>query len=203
MSLRIGVTGGIGSGKTTVANLFAAHGVAVIDADEISRALTARGEPAFAEIVARFGTYMLAPSGDIDRARLRARVFANVSERRQLEAILHPRIRARLESAAAEVATPYCLMVIPLLAEKGLRTLVDRVLVVEAEPQTQLARVMQRGIEENQAREMLAAQTSNADRRAIADDIIVNNGDRAALAPIVARLHTRYLQLAAAHVPGK
>lgn len=199
MSLRIGVTGGIGAGKTTVASLFAAHGIAVIDADDVSRQLVARGQPAFDEIVARFGTYMLAPSGEIDRARLRARVFTNVSERRQLEAILHPRIRERLQTAAANAATPYCLLVVPLLTEKGLRTLVDRVLVIEADPQTQLMRVMHRGIEESQAREMLAAQTSNADRRAIADDIIVNDGDRAALAPEVARLHAMYLQLAATH----
>ena len=198
MSLRIGVTGGIGSGKTTVADLFAARGIDVIDADNISRHLMDRGQPAYAEIVARFGTYMLTPTGHIDRARLRARIFANVSERRQLEAILHPRIREQLQTAAANATTPYCLLVIPLLAENGLRMLVDRVLVVEAEPQIQLARVMQRGIAESQAREMLAAQTSNAERRAIADDIVVNNGDRTALAPEVARLHEMYLDLAAA-----
>lgn len=199
MSFRIGVTGGIGSGKTTVADLFAAHGVAVIDADEVSRQLVAPGQPAFEEIVARFGTYMLTPNGEIDRARLRARVFTNISERRQLEAILHPRIRERLQAAATEATTPYCLLVIPLLTEKGLRILVDRVLVVEAEPKVQLARVMNRGIAEAQAREMLAAQTSNAERRAIADDIIVNNGVRAALVPEVTRLHAMYLQLATGH----
>lgn len=197
MSFRIGVTGGIGSGKTTVANLFAAHGIAVIDADEISRQLMARGQAAFDEIVTRFGSYMLTPTGEIDRARLRARVFANVSERRQLEAILHPRIREQLRTAAANAVTPYCLLIIPLLAEKGLRMLVDRVLVVEADPKTQLARVMQRGIDEDEAREMLAAQASNTERRAIADDLIVNDGDRAALTPEVARLHQIYLKLAA------
>lgn len=197
MSFRVGVTGGIGSGKTTVANLFAARGIAVIDADEIARQLTARGEPAFDDIVGHFGSYMLAPNGEIDRARLRAHVFANISERRQLEAILHPRIRERLLQAAADATTPYCLLVVPLLAEKGLRMLADRVLVVEADPQTQLARVMQRGIEEDHAREILGAQASNAERRAIADDIIVNNGDRAALTPEVAQLHAIYLQLAA------
>lgn len=202
MSLRIGVTGGIGSGKTTVANLFAAHGIAVIDADEIARRLTARGQTAFDDIVARFGNYILTPDGEIDRARLRARVFANVSERRQLEAILHPRIREQLQTAAAHAATPYCLLVIPLLTEKGLRMLVDRVLVVETDPQTQLARVMRRGIDEDQAREMLAAQASNAERRAIADDLIVNNGGRATLAPEVARLHEIYLRLAATGARG-
>lgn len=197
MSLRIGVTGGIGSGKTTVADLFAGHGATVIDADEVARQLVARGQPAFHEIVAQFGAYMLTPSGDIDRDRLRARVFANVSERRQLEAILHPRVRAQLQSAAASVTTPYCLLVIPLLVEKGLRMLVDRVLVIEADPLTQLNRVMQRGIDKTQAQQMLAAQTSNAERRAVADDIVVNNGDRAALAHEVARLHKVYLELAA------
>ena len=195
MSFRIGVTGGIGSGKTTVADLFAARGIAVIDADEISRQLTTRSQPAFDEIVTHFGAYILTPSGEIDRARLRARVFANVSERRQLEAILHPRIREQLMRAAADATTPYCLLVVPLLVEKGLRMLAHRVLVIEAEPEIQLARVMQRGIAEPEAREMLAAQASNAERRAIADDIIVNNGDRALLATEVARLHALYLKL--------
>lgn len=197
MSLRIGVTGGIGSGKTTVANLFAERGATVIDADDVARQLVARGQPAFEEIVAQFGAYMLTPSGDIDRDRLRARVFANISERRQLEAILHPRVREHLVNAAAKVTTPYCLLVVPLLVEKGLRMLVDRVLVIEADPATQLNRVMLRGIDQAQARQILAAQTSNAERRAIADDIVVNNGDRSALATEVARLHKLYLELAA------
>lgn len=197
MSFRIGVTGGIGSGKTTVADLFAARGIAVIDADEIGRQLTTPGQPAFDEIVSHFGAYMLTPSGELDRARLRARVFADVSERRQLEAILHPRIREQLLRATADATTPYCLLVVPLLAEKGLRMLADRVLVVEAEPDIQLARVMQRGIAAGQAREMLAAQASNAERRAIADDIVVNNGDRSLLATEVARLHALYLELSA------
>lgn len=196
MSLRIGVTGGIGSGKTTVANLFAEHGAAVIDADDIARQLVARGAPAFHEVVTEFGEDILTPSGDIDRARLRARIFTNEAERRQLEAILHPRIREELRSAATRTATPYCLLLIPLLAEGGLRTLVDRVLVIEADPATQLARVKQRGIDEVQAQRMLAAQTSNAARRAIADDVIVNTGDRARLAPEVERLHLLYLELA-------
>ncbi len=198
--LRIGLTGGIGSGKSTVAALFAARGVPVIDADVIARELVAPGQPALADIVAAFGADILDAHGQLDRARLRARVFNDDTQRQRLEAILHPRIHAAMaamiERTAAQT-TPYVLLVIPLLFEAGQRDLVDRVLVVDVPVAQQRERVAARDhLPAEQIEAIFAAQLTREQRVAGADDIIDNSGDVAALERQVDALHHRYLSLA-------
>lgn len=197
--LRIGLTGGIGSGKSTVANLFAARGVPVIDTDAIAHELVEPGQPALAEIAARFGADLLDDAGRLDRARLRERVFADSRQRKQLEAILHPRIRAEMERRLARSDAPYALLVIPLLFEAGWQDLVDRVLVVDVPPEVQRARVAARDrVATAQIDAILAAQATRDQRCAGADDIIDNSSDNASLEACVDELHRRYLGLAAA-----
>lgn len=195
--LRIGLTGGIGSGKSTVANLFAARGVPVIDADAIARELVEPGQPTLADIVAAFGTDMLDAQGRLDRARLRARVLDDPSQRKRLEAILHPRIHAVMAERAAAQTAPYVLLVIPLLFEANQRDLVDRVLVVDVPVETQRARVSARDhLPTAQIDALLAAQWGREQRLAHADDVIDNGGDAAILETQVDDLHRRYLQQA-------
>lgn len=197
--LRIGLTGGIGSGKSSVAELFAARGVPVIDADMIARELVEPGQPALAEIVAAFGTDMLDPQGRLDRARLRARVFDDKHQRERLEAILHPRIHTVMAERAAAQTTPYVLLVIPLLFEAKQRDLVDRVLVVDVPMELQRARVSVRDhLPPEQIDAILAAQLSREQRLAGADEVIDNSGDAADLERQVDALHQCYLQLATA-----
>ena len=198
----VGLTGGIGSGKSTVADFFAARHVPVIDTDVIARELTAPGGAALGEIRASFGDAML-PDGKLDRARLRRRVFADPGARRQLEAILHPRIHQAVEQALAAQAAPYALVVIPLLVESGgYRDLLDRVLVVDCPEALQVTRVTARsGLTEDEVRAILAAQATRAERLAIADDVIVNSASPAAIEREVAALHQRYLALASAAAP--
>lgn len=194
--LRVGLTGGIGSGKSTVAGLFAARGVTVIDADEISHELVAPGSAALREIVADFGRTVLAADGTLDRAALRQRVFDNPTERRRLEAILHPRVREEMRRRVLQAAGPYVLLVIPLLFESGQRDLVDRVLVVDTETQAQIRRVQARsGLDDEAVRKILAAQIAPGERRARSDDVIENNADLAHLEREVARLHEKYMAL--------
>lgn len=194
--LRVGITGGIGSGKSTVAALFAALGVTVIDADILARELSAPGTEGYDAIVAHFGAEILSPARVIDRQRLRERVFADVEARKALEAILHPRIRARMHELARAARPPYCILVIPLLIETGQRDLVDRILVVDVPEDIQIARVMARsGLTRLQVQAIIAAQATRAARLAAAGDIIVNANDAAALEPEVARLHALYLTL--------
>ncbi|TVQ93667.1 MAG: dephospho-CoA kinase [Chromatiaceae bacterium] len=196
---RIALTGGIGSGKSSASDLFAARGASVIDADRISHALTAPGAAALADIAAAFGKRMLAPDGALDRAALRQLVFADPAARRRLEAILHPRIRDRMLAAAAAAPGPYAILSIPLLFETGQQALAARVLVVDLPEDLQVARVMARsGLSADEVRRIIASQVSRAERLAGADDIIDNSGPPAALAPQVADLHQRYLALAAA-----
>jgi dephospho-CoA kinase len=196
--LRIGLTGGIASGKTTVANLFAARGVPVLDTDQIARDVVEPGQPALAQVVAAFGPDMLGQDGRLDRPRLRARVFADPDSRQRLEAILHPAIRAELARRAEAAGGPYQVWVIPLLVEGGQVDRVDRILVVDCPEAVQLARVMARdGETEASARAILAAQASRAQRLAAADDVIVNDGSEADLAPQVAALDARYRALVA------
>ncbi|MDR3386982.1 MAG: dephospho-CoA kinase [Rudaea sp.] len=195
----VALTGGVASGKSTVADRFRRLGTSVFDADVVARALVAPGEPALAEIVAAFGDDIVDAAGDLDRSRLRKRVFEDNESRLRLEAILHPRIRAALRAQAQTCATPYCVLVIPLLAEsRGAYTWVDRVLVVDAPPAVQIARLMQRdGATRDLALRMLASQASRAQRLALADDVIDNADAHALLDDVVARLHRRYLTLAA------
>ncbi|MFZ1640640.1 MAG: dephospho-CoA kinase [Candidatus Contendobacter sp.] len=197
--LIIGLTGGIGSGKTAVGDRFARFGVPVVDTDLLARELVEPGQPALADIVADFGADCLDDDGRLRRGHLRERVFADQAGRRRLEAILHPRIRALAREQVARLTASYCLLVIPLLAETGMTDLVDRVLVVDAPEAERIRRVMARdGIDETQARRILAAQADRGQRLALADEVVENTGDLAALARQVATLHRHYSTLATA-----
>jgi dephospho-CoA kinase len=177
--------------------MFAALGVPVIDTDLIAREVVEPGRPALASVVDAFGPEVLALDGSLDRRRLRDRVFADSGQRRRLEAILHPAIRAEMERQSQAAGGAYQLLVIPLLAEGGRRDHVDRVLLVDAPESAQLERLMRRdGGTREQAEAALRAQASRAQRRAIADDVLDNTGDPAALRAQVAALHERYLALA-------
>lgn len=195
--LRIGLTGGIASGKSTVERLFAAHGVPIIDSDLIAREVVALGTPGLAQVRARFGDEVLLADGSLDRRALRRLVFADPAARRDLEAILHPLIRSSMADRSAAAGGAYQINVIPLLIEGSRRTSVDRVLVVDCPETLQIARVMQRDqVTEPEARAILAAQASREQRLAAADDVIVNDGDVAALQAQVDALHAKYLRLA-------
>jgi dephospho-CoA kinase len=196
--LVVGLTGGIGSGKTAVSDRFARHGVPVIDTDLLARELVEPGQPALAAIVAEFGSDCLDDRGRLRRADLRERVFADPAGRQRLEAILHPRIRALARERIAALTAPYCLVVIPLLAETGMTDLVDRVLVVDVPEAEQIRRVMVRDhLDEARARRILAAQAPRARRLALANEILDNAADLEHLDRQVADLHQRYSTLAA------
>jgi dephospho-CoA kinase len=195
--LRIGLTGGIASGKSTVAARFVELGVPVIDADEAARAVVAPGQPGLAQVVATFGTGVLATNGELDRRALRNLVFSDPSLRRQLEDILHPLIRAHMEQAANAAVGPYLVMDIPLLVEAHDPARVDRILVVDVDENVQLQRLMARDSSSlEQARSVLAAQASRATRLQAADDVLVNSGSIDELRAGVGHLHERYLRLA-------
>jgi len=195
----VGLTGGIGSGKSTVADCFAALDVPVIDTDVIARDLTtAPGGAALDAIRAAFGATAMQADGTLDRAALRRRVFADGAARRQLEAILHPRIRQVVDDMLATLSAPYALIVIPLLVETGgYQDVLNRVLVVDCPEDVQIARVRARsGLTQAEIKAILAAQAGRAERLAVADDIIVNTSTVEALQAEVAALHQRYLALA-------
>jgi len=195
--LVVGLTGGIGSGKTAVSDRFARYGVPIIDTDLLARELVEPGQPALTEIATAFGLDCLDGTGRLDRARLRERVFADASGRRRLEAVLHPQIRALSRQRLAQLTAPYSLLVIPLLAETGMTDWIDRVLVVDAPEAERLRRVMARDrTSEEQARRILAAQASREQRLALADEVVENSGDFAALDRQVSTLHQHYLTLA-------
>ena len=194
---RVALTGGIGSGKTAVANLFAAHRVPVIDTDVIAREVVEPGQPALAAVVDAFGAQVLAEDGRLDRPRLREQIFGDADARRRLEAILHPAIRAEMERKSRVAGGPYQVLVIPLLVEGGRRDHVDRVLVVDVPEATQIERLVRRdGVPREQAEAALRAQASREARLAFADDVIENTGDLAALGGRVALLHEKYRKLA-------
>ena len=196
---RVGLTGGIASGKSTVAELFAKLGVPIVDSDLIAREVVASGSPGLAAIRHRFGDEVLAADGGLERRRLRRLVFADPAARADLEAITHPLIRERMRELNELVRAPYVINAIPLLAEGGGRRDLDRVLVIDCPEELQISRVMARDqVTEDGARAVLAAQASRAARLAIADDVLVNEGNLAALEAAVQALHERYLALAAA-----
>ena len=196
----IGLTGGIASGKSALEKAFAAHGIVVADADLLAREVVATGEPALAAVVERFGRDVLQADGQLDRAALRVRVFGDPDQRRALEAILHPAIRARLEAICRAAPGPYAIATVPLLTEGGGRAAypwLHRILVVDTPAAVQKARLMQRdGIDATLADQMMAAQASRAERLALADDIVVNDGDLAHLQRAADQLHARYVALA-------
>ena len=191
----VGLTGGIGCGKSTVADLFGARGACVIDTDLIAHALTAPGGEAMPALLDRFGAECATPDGALDRARMRALVFSDPASKASLEQILHPRIRARAEQDAAAAHAPYLLFVVPLLFEAGTwRARVNRVLVVDCPESQQIARVIARSrMSKQQAQAIMSTQVPRAVRLAGADDIIVNQTEIAALIPQIDRLHSQYL----------
>lgn len=205
--ITIGLTGGIGSGKSTVADLFAAHGVPLVDADVLAHRVTAPHGAAMPEIAAQFGAAYVAADGSLDRARMRELVFRDDAARLRLEAITHPLIRAETARAVATAAArgPYVMLVVPLLVETGdWKKRVDRVLVVDCSVEAQVERVIQRnGFSREQVLAIVARQASREARLAAADDVIVNDQvSVATLAAEVAALHARYLTLATASRGG-
>jgi dephospho-CoA kinase len=196
--LRIGLTGGIASGKTTVADLFAARGATVLDTDVIAREVVEPGRPALGALVKAQGRSILDGEGRLDRAELRRRLFEDAATRRDIEAILHPAILAELERQALQARGPYQVFVIPLLVENRLDYIVDRVLVVDCSEEEQVRRLMARdGEDRESALRMLGAQASREQRLAAADDVVDNGGPAADLPAQVAALDLKYRGLAA------
>lgn len=195
----VGLTGGIGSGKSAVSQRFAALGVDVVDADVVARQVVEPGSVALAQIARHFGDEVLRDDGTLDRARLRAIVFADHSQREWLEGLLHPLIGAEIYRQLGKASSPYVLFVSPLLIEARQIDLCNRVLVVDAPESLQVERTMARDDNSaEQVRSIIASQTSREDRLGAADDVIVNDRDLAALNEAVDRLHRQYLELAAA-----
>jgi dephospho-CoA kinase len=194
--LKVGLTGGIASGKSAVADAFAKLGAPVIDTDLIAREVVAVGEPGLDAVRKVFGPDVLTAEGELNRRALRERVFADAVKRRQLEEILHPLIHERTLLALARAKGPYVIVVVPLLVETSFGALVDRVLVVDVPVETQLARLMRRdGLSRDAAAAMIDAQVARAGRLAAADDVIDNSGGPEATRAQVDRLHQRYLEL--------
>jgi dephospho-CoA kinase len=198
MPFKVGLTGGIGSGKSTVAQAFVELGAGLVDTDKIARRLTAPGGEAMPLLAAVFGADILADDGSLDRVRMRQKVFADQAARRRLEDILHPLIHARAQTEIEAARAPWLLVDIPLLVAVGRKTYaLDRVLVVDCPEALQIERVMARsGLAEAEVAAMMAAQSSRAERLAIADDVIDNSGSRAELSSRIAALHQRYLDMA-------
>jgi len=196
--LIIGLTGGIGCGKSAAAEIFARLGASIIDTDQIARQLTALGQPAVTAIREQFGEDYFLPDGSLDRARLRHRVFSDAAAKKQLEALLHPLIKDEVRRRLMTVQTPYAIVAVPLLLETGAyREMVQRILVVDCGEEQQVERVMARSrLSEAEVRAIMASQIGRAERLRLADDIIDNHGDQTALQQQVEQLHRRYLHLA-------
>ena len=193
----VGLTGGIASGKSLVADRLASLGAAVVDTDVISREQTEAGMPALAEIGRQFGADLIRGDGTLDRARLREHVFSNPEARKRLEAILHPRIRKAAWERAGRTAGSYLVMVVPLLVETGFTDRIDRVLVIDAPRKLQIGRLRERdGVTRGQAMAILASQASRRQRRAMADDVILNDGSRRRLIGKVDEVHAVYVRQA-------
>jgi dephospho-CoA kinase len=199
MPFAVGLTGGIGSGKTTVAEMFAALGAGVVDTDEIARVLTGPGQAAVGEIARRFGPQYLTADGALDRARMRRLAFEDARAKKKLESILHPLIRREAEHRVANSTAPYVILVVPLLFESGAyQTLVQRVLVVHSDKETRIARLRRRNdLPRDEILAIMEAQIGEAERLRLANDVIRNDGALADLEAQVAALHCQYLDLAA------
>ncbi|MFL9626715.1 dephospho-CoA kinase [Aeromonas jandaei] len=194
----VAITGGIGSGKTTIANQFAEVGIDVVDADVIAREVVEPGSPALAAITDHFGPDVITPDGQLDRRRLREQVFSDPSAKAWLNALLHPLIRSEMQRQCAAARSPYCLLVVPLLVENKLTGLANRVLVVDVDEATQIERTCRRdGVTAEQAKAIIAAQASRSERLAAADDVIENgNGSEMAIKARILTLHETYLAFA-------
>ena len=198
IGLSIGLTGGIGSGKTLIATLFSQRGAAIVDTDDIAHRITAPGGEAIPAIRDQFGSDYVTDEGALDRGRMRTLVFAQPEAKKRLEGILHPLIRQEAENEAMDAGGDYVIFVVPLLIESPVwRQRVSRVLVIDCPEEVQVVRVMKRsGLSEAQVRAIMATQVSRGTRLAAADDVIVNDGDKEALLPQVERLHALYHELA-------
>lgn len=198
MGYIVAVTGGIGSGKSTVANAFSDLGIDIIDADIIARQVVEPNTPALQAIETHFGRAMINSDGSLNRRLLRERIFADASEKHWLNALLHPIIQQETRRQIAAARSPYVLWVVPLLVENHLQEKADRVFVIDVSPETQIQRTIARdGVSREHAEQILTAQATRDARLAVADDVIDNNGAPDAIASDVARLHEQYLTLAA------
>ncbi|MGI2066229.1 dephospho-CoA kinase [Shewanella sp. MF08487] len=192
----VGLTGGIGSGKTTVANLFAAEGITLVDADIVARDVVAQGSIGLKAIEDHFGADILTPEGELDRAKLRQQIFNHPDEREWLNQLLHPMIRAEMLAQVEKATSAYVIMVVPLLFENGLDRLVNRTLVVDISPELQVKRTVKRdNVDVSQVNNIIKSQCSRNDKLAKADDIIDNQGEISSLKRQVLALHQHYLQL--------
>ncbi|MGI2141955.1 dephospho-CoA kinase [Shewanella baltica] len=192
----VGLTGGIGSGKTTVANLFSAEGITLVDADIVAREVVAPGSKGLEAIVTHFGAEILTPEGELDRAKLRQRIFSHPEEREWLNQLLHPMIRQEMLAQVEKATSAYVIMVVPLLFENGLDRLVNRTLVVDISPELQINRTVKRdNVDASQVNNIISSQCSRSEKLARADDIIDNQGEISTLKREVLALHQRYLQL--------
>ncbi len=198
MGYIVALTGGIGSGKSTVADAFSRLGITIIDADVIARQVVEPNTPALKAIEARFGSTILNDDGTLNRRRLREYIFSDSSEKDWLNSLLHPIIHQETQRQIAASTSPYCLWVVPLLVENQLQKKADRVLVIDVSPETQIQRTMARDrVSREHAEQILSAQATREARLAVADDVIDNNGAPDAIASDVARLHAQYLKFAA------
>lgn len=203
-TLRVGLTGGIGSGKTTVCRLFEGLGVPIIDADKIAHQVTRPGQAAWHAVRAEFGEQVLDAQGRLDRGALRSLVFTDTKSRERLEAIIHPRVYAEMEKRASLVTTPYCILSVPLLLETGGQAMVDQVLVVDAPAEIRKTRVMERDhVSEAQVEAIIRTQASREKRLAAAHAVITNDSDVAHLERQVLRLNRHYLGLSESVDVGK
>jgi len=201
-TLHVGLTGGIGSGKSEVSRYFSELGVPVIDTDVIARELVEPGQPALSEIVDTFGKDIIDQDGNLDRARLRHRIFSDPAERKKLEAILHPRIRARTMELLDRTSADYCVLVIPLLAEAAPDYPLDRILVIDTPPELQRQRVAARdGLNDNEIAAIMRSQANRERRLQMADDVLLNDGTIEELRAQIDQLHQKYLRLAADQLP--
>ncbi len=196
MTMVVGLTGGIGSGKTTVAEQFARYSIDIIDADIVAREVVEPGTTGLKAIVEKLGSDILLTDGTLDRSKLRQAVFDDNHLKEWLNALLHPMIREKMKAEIALATSPYCLLVIPLMVENNLQTMAHRLLVIDVNEEVQIARTQQRDqVDASHVRKILAAQAPRQERLAAADDVISNNGDSTELEDAVAVLHQQYLAM--------